>query len=178
MLPQSPQVPEVNQVPQGNKNLELLGALLFLIIIIGAGYYFSKNTSSNQLVEIPTKSSSQIAVSGQFGNSPVAVSKVLPTQFPANIPVETGNITENYKVAYTSTGLTQYTVSYTSSKMKAALWSIYNTYLGANKYVLNAKLTNQTKGTLSGTLGNTSLVVVISPSSSGSIVHLTYIVNR
>jgi hypothetical protein len=167
--------PQNSQVTNSNKGLEILGALLIVLIIAG-GYYLSQVRNGGHLVQVPSKASSQIAVTGQFGKTSSATSKVLPTQFPANIPVETKNITENYKVAYNNTGLTQYTVSYTSAKTKTALWSVYNTYMKANGYDLNAKLTNQTKGTLSGTHANTSLVVVISSTSAGSLVHLTYIV--
>lgn len=159
-----------------NKFIGPLGLLIIILVVAVGGYYLYINSTDNRFARVPnTKPSSEIAVSGQFGKS-TSVSKALPTQFPPNIPIETGNITENYKVAYNSAGLTQYTVSYTSSKTKTALWNTYNTYMKANNYVLNTKLTSQTKGTLSGTLASASLVVVISTTPTGSLVHLTYIV--
>ncbi|MBX4195881.1 hypothetical protein KW796_02950 [Candidatus Parcubacteria bacterium] len=150
-------------------------SLLVAFIVILVAWYFIAGNGSDRAPDGTTS----VTTKGEQGevtvtNTDIAQNGVsrLPVGFPKGIPVEVPNITESYRVAFNSRGITQYSVSYTSVKTKDALWDLYSAFMKSSGYDID-KGSSKSLGQISGTKNNDSLSIVISSNSSVSMVQLS-----
>ncbi|MDB5194632.1 MAG: hypothetical protein JWN50_646 [Parcubacteria group bacterium] len=192
--PPAPSMPPVSSVPpippsnignngnnHGKETRVILPALLLVLIIVGGYYWYASRNSGSQPAVVSTATTTPTATGPAAG---VEVAKTdltpgvltkLPAGFPASIPVEQATITESYKAVYTEHGVTQYTVTYTSTKTKDALWKIYTDFGTAQGYKINATSTDKTKGVLDLQKGNNELNAVITAQGGSTLVQLNYV---
>jgi hypothetical protein len=104
----------------------------------------------------------------------------LPEGFPSGIPVETGSVTESIVSDYAARGMTQYTVSYTSTKGPVELFAEYERYMKAEGYEFSPQGIDAERGTLYGTKDNDDLSVVVYAAQgvTGSTVQIAFLDRR
>lgn len=154
----------------------VLMVIVGIIVIVGGYLLVTKGfgTSPSQKYTMTPTPEKDISTSVQSGAQVGGNQAVVPG-FPASIPVESKGIFESYKTEYAAQGVTQYTVSYKSTKTQSALWDIYNTYFTGAKFDLSSSVNNKANGILYGTKGNVGLFVTISASGNQNVVHLNYV---
>jgi hypothetical protein len=175
--PVMPNVPE----RKGGEARVILPALL-LVLIIGGAYYWYVSNKPGATPYVPvTTTTTTPAVAGQPAQGvEIAKSDIsagsqnkLPDGFPAGLPIELSNITNSTKVVYTDHGVTQYTVSYTSKKTAADLWTAFNAYVTANGYKLDTANTSKSLGILRASKDKLELSVAISSAKGLSLVQIS-----
>lgn len=113
-------------------------------------------------------------------DKPTSTSKSkVPDGFPNDIPVESYNIVNAYKVNYESQGLTQFTISYTSSKTKDELFDLYYNYMNTANFALTAN-TSRKLGQVVGTRAGSTLTINIvdGAATGGERVDMNYLYRK
>lgn len=174
--PVVPPTPPTPPAPQGDhKEIRVILPALLVLLIIAAGYYWYINRTPSAPYTPPTSTTTPQQNTGSTSLSQIAKPLDIPNGFPTDIPVEKANLTEGYSINYKDYNVTQYTVAYTSSKTKDALWTTYNSYLITNGYKLNSLVTNKAQGVMDGTKNKDELNIVITTRGTGSYVQMTYV---
>ena len=155
-----------------NRNIVIAGVVVLAVIALGVILIGRGKTN------VPSgKPASGVEVL-RADLSPTSSSKLLPG-FPSSIPVEKENITDSYKADYTKHGVIQYTVNFTSSRTKDALWNEYVNFLKNNNYSVDPGVTSKAQGYIKGTKGNTEFNAVIFDQGNQSyFLTLNYIVRK
>ena len=141
-----------------------------LLVVIALGAYAYVHISSRALttaVSPVATSTGTTAVSGR----PTS----LPAGFPPDIPVERAGLTESYSTPYAAQHVTQYSVSYTSSQSKDAVWKTYTDFLASAGYTTDAKATSKAAGLIVASKGGNDLNVVITSHGQTTLVQISYI---
>jgi hypothetical protein len=179
VVPPSYIPPEVPKRSGGEARM-ILPALLLVLIIGGAYYWYASRTAENPYTENTTPAPT-VTVTGEPANN-VEVTKAdisagsqtkLPEGFPTAIPIEQASITDSFRAVYKDQGVTQYTVSYTSKKTKDELWTIYTNYLAGASYKIDAANTNKTLGSIRASSDKNTISITISSNTSGSKVDVS-----
>lgn len=96
----------------------------------------------------------------------------VPPGFPAQIPVETENLLEGFKVTYLERQLVEFSLKYESSLTPENKWSEYMEYMTSAGYEIDD--TGVSNGRLTGANGSNSLLVGIALEGGRTIVRLKY----
>ena len=99
----------------------------------------------------------------------------VPQGFPKDIPVESVNVTDSYKVFYEKVQVTQYTVNYTSDRDREDLWNMYSKFMNDSSFRIDVAQTSRGVGQISGARGDDSLSVIVTSSNGVSLVQLSYL---
>lgn len=102
----------------------------------------------------------------------------LPSGFPEDIPIETVGITNSYKAVFpdrgiTGRGITEYTVSFISSKSKGEVYDMYEKFMVDSGYKFLPENQSKEKGILYGRNDSGDLSVFISEENSKTAVGVT-----
>lgn len=145
----------------------VIASLLVVLILLG-GYMWVRSHSSDGVKEAGTAANVDVTNTALPGQN-----KTLPDGFPADIPVQSENIVESYKVVYKDRGVIQYTVSFTSSATQTDLMNVYKDFFARSGVVTDTTNSNTPKGQLVGLRKDDTLTIVVSPRGEGSYVQIT-----
>jgi len=160
-----------------SKQVKMIFVILAIFIIIVAGYVlFAKD--KNFIIKTGSENDKENNVQvKQVDLNTANIKNVLPENFPPNIPIETEGIFESYSVVYKTQGVTQYTVSYISTKTKNLKWDEYSLFMTKENYKYQ-DTTNKKDGILSGSKDNGLLSVIISERDNKTVVQLSFVVKQ
>jgi len=160
-------------------SIKFLTFLVLIVLILGAGwFYFSAKAPQTDIreeavVEEETEDINGVKVT-QANIAETGTSR-LPAGFPKDIPVEEVNVIESYRAVYTEQNVTQYTVSYTSTKSRDALWDMYNSFMKSAGFSLDTSASFKSLGQISGSKGSDGLSIVLSARSGLTLVQVSYL---
>lgn len=152
--------------PMGGESHKAIIPIILAIVVIIAGYLIFKYMN--------TPHTNMPAGQVTYTDLKTSVTKI-PEGFPTNIPVEAQNVKDSYKVAVKDSSTTQYTVSFTSSLDKAALWKTYSDLFTSLGYAVDAGKTSQDSGVMEGFRSGNKLNISIKPYGSEQYVTINYI---
>lgn len=173
--PVAPAAPASVPAPEHRERRLVLPALLVVLVLGGAYYWYMQRASSPAAPaqEQGLKKDPNVDVAN-FSQSANAVSAVIDAGMPSWIPVENNSVTESYKAYYKEHKLTQYTLSYVSTKSQAQVWKALADASSKAGFTLDAKAV-QAKGQFIANKDGDTLMAVITPRDGGSLVQLNYI---
>lgn len=102
----------------------------------------------------------------------------IPAGLPQDIPLDTATLTESYTMDYKDMGVTQSSVSYTSTKSLADLYKTYTDYLTKNKYSIKGGASTNTVKSLYGFTEKADLSIVLSTQNKQSLVQISYVARQ
>jgi hypothetical protein len=168
----------ISSAPKESRVIAL--SLLVLLIVVGGYLWLSSRSVPTTKSPIVTAVPAPAVVSHEpaknvqvvQGDTTATSSNALPDGFPTDIPVDTTHLTESYKAFYSTHNVTQYTVSFISTKSQATLWKQYDTALPAAGYVIDKSMSNQATGQIVAAKGNDTLNVLIFSQDNSLIVQI------
>lgn len=168
--------PEQNMgAPVQNSHKTLIYSAIALIIVLLVVVFLatiSKKSPSN--TQKPEVTKENVLVNKVDLNSTSDKEK-LPQGFPAFIPVETKDAFESYSASYPERKITQYTVSYKTSKTVSEKYDEYLSFMTKNGFTFSNDGQNKETGTLYGTKNGDDLLVVVSKSEDKTSVQISYL---
>lgn len=99
----------------------------------------------------------------------------LPKGFPSDIPLTSENVVESYSSEYKDRGYTQHTVAFDTRDTISSLHALYETYMIAAGYEVTASSVDSSVASVSGTLDNDDLTVIVTVSENTRRVTLNYL---
>lgn len=156
--------------PEANhKNKIIYAAILLLaIIIIGFGvlkFVNNKNSTNNGSNTATSTRANVKVIQGLTTSDGV---KNVPEGIP-ELPIE-GPLVESYKAVYSTQNITQYTVTYISTKPVSDLMTEYNDFLIANGYSVE-----KTSNTIIANKSGDTLSIGLSTRNKASYIQLNYL---
>lgn len=148
--------------------------LLFLLVIVMYGKI--RSTSPNPI----TQNTPAVTIDKTIvykGNLAAAAGKDrLPQGFPQNIPVETDSLQESIKTEFPDKKLTQYSVTYTSSKTIDDMRATYESFFKNENYVIKPQISDTPQVQIHTSKDGNDISVIIENTDTGSTrVFLVYI---
>lgn len=169
--------PEQNMgAPVQNSHKTLIYSIIALVILLVVVVFLAtiSKKSPNGKIDKPEVTKENVVVSKVDLNSASGKDK-LPQGFPTFIPVETSDAFESYSASYPERKLTQYTVSYKTSKSVADKYDEYLSFMTKNGFTFTRDGQNKVAGTLYGTKNGDDLLVVVSKSDDKTSVQISYL---
>jgi len=147
-------------------------ALLIVVYLIQGT--FKDNEKAADQVSQPEGTKENVIVRETNLNE-VSGRERLPIGFPTDVPVDTSAIVESFSANYPDRGVTQSTVSFSSNKSQAALFSEYATFMTNTGYDFGQSGKNENLKTLFGTKDGNDLLIVFPINNSVTSVQITYV---
>ncbi len=157
--------------PQTSSNKNSVLLTIVVLILIGAAIYYVWQAKNNAQPTTPAVEHVQNVVTKSFIGT--GSQSKIPDDFPTNIPVELANLIDSYTAFYKDHNSTLASVTYTSTKTKDNLWTLYSNFIKDNNYTLNTQLTDKAHYTMVASKANTTLTIVISTANNKSTVHIS-----
>ncbi|TAL49358.1 hypothetical protein EPN83_01255 [Patescibacteria group bacterium] len=164
---------------QANKSVAVL--VVFAIILVGVAYFMMHSSYSVPTTQKqPSFPVTKENVSIQNINLATAKTEAerLPAGFPSNIPVETKDAFESYRMDYNDRGVTQYTVSYKTAKSPAEKFKEYADFMIKDGFSFGTDGKNEKEGILYGTKSENSLLILIKSVEGKTYVQLSYLAKQ
>lgn len=150
------------------KRVIFLVLILILVAMIYVVFMSSQKEGDGTQIEVTKESVTVEKIDQSSGNK-------VPSGFPADIPLEIGNITEANKAAYSDRGLMQYTVLYSTTKTPQEIYTTYEKYMMDSGYDFGSKGKSPETNSLYGLKDSKDLSVIAGVSQGYTVVTIVYV---
>lgn len=157
-----------------HKKIEIIWAAVILVIIVALMVLWYTKGS----VKAPTTSSTQAQM------QQIDLAKLLanpanpPAWFPAGLPFEVSNVSEQNVLNYPDQKIVLYSLAYNSARQMEELYAVYGSYFKDNGYTVSNQVKTQNQMTYDATKGNEIVKIVILPQGGGASVHVGIVVKQ
>jgi len=149
-----------------HKGLFIALGVIILVVLVFFFIFYGKSGSSDGEINV---SLNEIDISS------VSEEEKLPEGFPKDVPVELSNIEDSYSAVYEDDGFTQNSITYTSSKTIAEIYSEYEGFMEDSGYEITDSSLASGVASLYASKDNDDLSVVIANVSGLSTVSVSYL---
>jgi len=156
--------PEFDKSSSETKGKNIAVLLVVLLFVVGIVYFFlNKSILSPAPLppQVEEKSEEAFEIKHKYVMGESASSSKVPPGFPTEIPIEEENIIESYSVEHKNRSLTQYTVSFNTSRTPGQVYSDYEKYMTEAGYSFGRNGKDPQNYNLYGTLSNDDLSIYI-----------------
>lgn len=164
--------------PEQPQQIRTISTIVIILLVLGAGYVlFAKYRPSLNQGNLPISGSVDDKLATVMVKNTPMVNGVIPAprDFPPDIPLESGNLTESATTEFPGESAQQLSVSYQSSRTIAQKYAEYRNYMTASGYQITEGDINSPIRTILGAKESANLSVIISSAEGSTLVQLSYL---
>jgi len=166
--------PNMNNKQSEHKKIEIIWAAVILVIIVALMVlWYTSGKVKSPAVSTTQTQIQQIDLAQLLGDKANP-----PAWFPANLPFELANVTEQSVLNYTEQKVVLYSLAYNSARQMEELYAVYGTYFKDNGFTISNQVKTQRQMTYVASKGNEEVNIAIIPFGGGATVHIGIVVKQ